>query len=465
MKAVSILSMRTKRGSPHIWVESIATARAGFEPGVRFSVEYHGNGVLLRVADDGDRRVSHKVRGHSIMPVIDINSRSDLAPLDGHESARVVFGERRIFISPLASELRRRRRLVRLQDHLANGCLETSSVATGGGVLSHALHAGFQDVGLQAVSLLSNEIRTDLAEHAMIHNDVFSDQTIMANLPLQELAFDDEVVRRLPEVDIVDLGLPCSGASTAGRARNKIALPEHHPAVGHLIAPAIALLAKLNPVACVMENVVAYANSASAAVLRGYLADMGYHIHERQLLGTEWGELEARQRWFLVAVTKGIPFDFDDLQPGEYPERHLSDVMEDVPLDDPCWGAMQYLKDKELRDREAGKGFRMQTYDGSERSIATLTKGIAKRRSTDPFFRHPQDPDLLRLPTVREHARLKGIPEHLVSGLSQTIGHELLGQSIVYRPVRAIAKLLGESLLAFQLDAIVPSGQKFKAAA
>ena len=52
MKAVSILSMRIKRGSPHIWVESIATRRAGFEPGVRFSVEMHGSGVLLR-----DRRV------------------------------------------------------------------------------------------------------------------------------------------------------------------------------------------------------------------------------------------------------------------------------------------------------------------------------------------------------------------------------------------------------------------------
>jgi DNA (cytosine-5)-methyltransferase 1 len=141
---------------------------------------------------------------------------------------------------------------------------------------------------------MCNEIRSDLAEHAMVHNDAFDDQTIMANLPLQELAFDDEVVRRLPEVDIVDLGLPCSGASQAGRSKNKIALPEHHSAVGHLIAPAIALLAKLNPVACVMENVTAYADSASAAILRGYLGDMGYEVHERELVGSEWGELEAQ---------------------------------------------------------------------------------------------------------------------------------------------------------------------------
>lgn len=126
---------------------------------------------------------------------------------------------------------------------------------------------------------------------------------------------------------------------------------------------------------------------------------------------------------------------------------------------------MQYLKDKEVRDVEAGKGFRMQIYDGSERSIATLTKGIAKRRSTDPFFRHPQDPNLLRLPTIREHSRLKGVPEHLVSGLCQTTGHELLGQSIVYRPVREIARLIGEALLAFRQSSIVPSGQKFACAA
>ena len=465
MKAVSILSMRIKRGSPHIWVESIATRRAGFEPGVRFSVEMHGSGVLLRVADDGDRLVSRKIRGESIMPVIDINSQSDLAPLSGHESARVVFGDRRIFISPLASELRRRRRLVRLQEHLADGYLETSSIATGGGILSHALHAGFQDAGIYAESKMCNEIRSDLAEHAMVHNDAFGDQTIMANQPLQELAFDEEVVRRLPEVDIVDLGLPCSGASQAGRSKNKIALPEHHSAVGHLIAPAIALLAKLNPVACVMENVTAYADSASAAILRGYLGDMGYEVHERELVGSEWGELEARRRWYLVAVTKGIPFDFDKLQPGEYPERQLSDVMEHIPLDDSSWSAMQYLKDKEARDIAAGKGFRMQIYDGSERSIATLTKGIAKRRSTDPFFRHPQNPNLLRLPTIREHSRLKGVPEHLVSGLCQTTGHELLGQSIVYRPVREIARLIGEALLAFRQSSIVPSGQKFACAA
>lgn len=126
---------------------------------------------------------------------------------------------------------------------------------------------------------------------------------------------------------------------------------------------------------------------------------------------------------------------------------------------------MQYLKDKEVRDIDAGKGFRMQIYDGREASINTLTKGLAKRRSTDPFFRHPENPTLLRLPTVREHARCKGIPEHLVDGLCQGTGHELLGQSIVYRPVREIARHLGEALLKHLSVVIAPCRVSYPCAA
>ena len=116
-------------------------------------------------------------------------------------------------------------------------------MACGGGILSHALHAGLEDAGLQAQTRVANEIRVDLVEHAMVHNEVFDEATIMLNMPLQELAYDEEVMRRLPEVDVLELGLPCSGASPAGRAKNRLALPEEHPLVGALIAPAIAVIA------------------------------------------------------------------------------------------------------------------------------------------------------------------------------------------------------------------------------
>lgn len=447
MKAVSVLSLTERRGAPRLWVESFATERAGFQPGVRFVVEPYGKGILFRVCEAGTHVVTPKQRKSKVTPVIDLNNRSELAPLSGHSAARVVFGEKMIYVSPLASETRRLRRLARMQRHLADGFLELGGIAVGGGIASHALHAGLADTGVDARSVFANEVRADLANHSMEVNDVFGNQTIMCNLPVEELAYDDEVSRRLPELDVLELGLPCSAASAAGRAKTGIALPEDHSLVGYLVAPAIALIAKLNPVAILFENVELYSKSASASILRGQLQAFGYDVHEVVALGTDWGELEARKRWFLIAMTKGIKLDIGEFKPEQSRVRVLSEIMDSVADDDPAWSSMQYLKDKEMRDKQAGKGFRMQIYTGAENAIATLTKGIAKRRSTDPFFQHPSKPDLLRLPSVREHAAVKGIPVHLVSGLSQTVGHEVLGQSIVYAPVRALAKLVGSALL------------------
>lgn len=284
-------------------------------------------------------------------------------------------------------------------------------------------------------------------------------------MSLDCLIMKNGICTRLPETDVLELGLPCSGASSAGRAKNAINLPEAHPFVGHLVAGAVAVIAKLNPVCIVLENVPNYAHSASAAILRTQLADMGYAVSERILIGTDWGELEARQRWFLVAMTRGVAFDFASLEPDPKPVRYLAEIMDPVPIDDPSWSRMQYLRDKEVRDREAGKGFRMQIFDGSEIAISTLTKGLHKRRSTDPFFVHPEDPELLRLPTVSEHARCKGVPEHLVAGLPQSTGHEVLGQSIVYGPVRAMARHIGEALRRFEGAEIHAVAMRFGEAA
>lgn len=113
---------------------------------------------------------------------------------------------------------------------------------------------------------------------------------------------------------------------------------------------------------------------------------------------------------------------------------------------------MDGLKAKEERDKEAGKGFAMQILTERDMKCPTITKGYAKVRSTDPKLQHPSNPGLLRQFTPAEHARLKGIPEQLVSGLSATIAHELLGQSICYEPFLAVASLIGETLKNVSID-------------
>lgn len=467
MHTAKIMHITEHRGSPRFWTQGSAPLKSGFAPGSKFVVTRHGAGILLKLDDAGDRKVSKKETQGKQIPVIDINSAEVLEPLKGCEVARVVFGPGQVLITPTASEVRRQRRLARLKTRMEDGSpLKTAGIAAGGGVLSHAMHTGLKDAGLKVTLAAHNEIREDLSDHASEHNDVICESTQMLNMPLQELAYDEEVMRRVGEVDIAEFGLPCSGASHAGRAKRKLAMMEAHPDVGHLVAAALAILAKLNPVAAVFENVPLYANTASAQLIRQQLRDMGYDTHERELFGPDFGALEARNRWCLVAVTKGIEFDIESLIPEPYVVRKLSDIMEPAEAVADRWSPMEGLKAKQERNAAEGHRFLMQVFDGSESQVSTLTKGISKNRSTDPKFSHPDNPELLRVPTAREHARCKGVPERLIEGLSHTTGHELLGQSIVYQPFRQLAKHLGAALKRWsQVGEVAAMGVALKAAA
>jgi len=467
MHASKVVPLKTHRGALRFWAEGVAPLKAGFTPGARFIVTRHGAGVLLKLDETGPRKVSKKqYASGKEMPVIDVNS-SVLDPLKGHEVIRAVFGPGQVYLTPLASEVRRQRRLVRLKERLTSGDpLATMGVAAGGGVLTHATHTGLADEGVDSEVVAHNEIREDLSDHALDHNDALSARTQILNMPLQELAFDDEILKRVGEVDIVELGLPCSGASKAGRAKRALSMPEEHPDVGHLVVGALALLAKLNPAVCLFENVPPYAKSASAQLIRQHLRDSGYDTHEIELFGPDFGALEARRRWCLVGVTKGILFDIKSLMPAPFEPQTLSDIFEPPEAVANRWSTMPGLKAKQVRDIDEGKGFRMQIYDGPETEVNTLTKGIAKNRSTDPKFRHPDNPELLRIPTAREHARCKGVPEQLIEGLSQTTAHELLGQGIVYQPFRQVARHIGRALKAWARDSeVVANSNAFKVAA
>src|SRR3546814_1472524 len=92
----------------------------------------------------------------------------------------------------------------------------------------------------------------------------------------------------------------------------------------------------------------------------------------------------------------------------------------------------------------------MQIFQPDSTKIATLTRGYAKIRSTDPILQHPTDPTLLRQITPVEHARIKGVPEKMIEGLGITIAHQMLGQSILAKPFRALADHIGNALVAWQ---------------
>lgn len=448
MQGYYIKKVGQNKGAPRVWLEGSETERAGFAPGQRYDVEVQGQMVVLQANTDGSRVVSGKVIGERNNPIIDLNSKALLAIFDGMAAIRIVVKKDQIFLLPLASEIKKRERFNRLRQKLENGDpIAIGSLSHGGGVLSHAIHSGLANAGIASRLAFANEIRGELLEHAAVHNDAWSENTQVLSAPMQELAFDDRGVASIPKVEILEAGLPCSGASKSGRSKLGLAHPEAHPHVGHLVVSALVIVSKTNPAIVVLENVPEYAHSASADILRNQLRDMGYETHERVLNGKEWGTLENRNRWCMVAVTAGIAFDFEQLQPPGPGTQLIADVLDKtIGPDAPNWRDFDYLKTKEIRDAAKGSSFGMQVLSPTGNSVPTMRKGYSKAGSTDPLLRHPDNPVLLRQFTAAEHARIKGVPDSLVTGLSNTIAHEVLGQGIVYPPFRSVGADVGDAL-------------------
>lgn len=459
MEGYFIKKLGQHRGAPRVWLDRLQIERSGLSTGQRYDVLIQDKMVVLQANTDGSRVVSGKVIGERDNPCIDLNNKAILALFDGMAAIRVVVKKGEIYLLPLATEIKKQERFLRLREKLERGDpLAIGSVSHGGGVLSHAIHSGLAAAGIESKLAFANDIRGDLLEHASIHNDAWSESTQVLSAPMQEIAFDDRGVASIPKVDILELGLPCSGASKAGKSKRGLDHPEAHPDVGHLVVSALIIASKSNPAILLLENVPEYSLSASAHILRNQLRDMGYVTHERILNGKQWGALENRNRWCMVAVTQGIEFDFEQLQPPVEQQRTVAEIVDQsIGPDDPRWRTFQYLKDKEHRDAAKGNSFGMQLVSPSDDSVPTLRKGYAKGGSTDPLLINEENPDLLRQFTVQEHSRIKGVPLSLVAGLSNSVAHGLLGQGIVYAPFKDVGTHVGNTLNQFAGKEPVPN--------
>jgi DNA (cytosine-5)-methyltransferase 1 len=439
-----VKNVGTHRGAPRLYFQSRMLERAGLTRGTRFKVEAKDALITLRADPQGTRIVSGKdINGRSV-PVIDLNSAADLLAIEGMSAVKVEFGDGEIRIAPLASEASVRERWDRLKSRVNEG-LRVTGLAFGGGILDHAVHEGFDQVGLPLRTAAVNEIDEELVEHACGANPVISSGTALIAAPMQELVQDAAAMARLERSEVVVAGIPCSGASRAGKSKHAISMMEAHPEVGHLVVSFLMLIQRLQPAVIVLENVPEYADSASAQLIRQHLRDMGYTTHETELNAKDFGSLEARNRWFLVGATRGLQIDLSGLADDEPYIRTVGDILDPDSLDK-RWGTFDYLKDKAVRDKEAGKGFQMQVVTAHDTQVPTLRKGYHKGGSTDPLLQHPTDPNLLRLFSGDEHARIKGVDPALVAGLSNTTKHIILGQGVVPGPVVALARRIAECI-------------------
>ncbi len=455
MTAVIVTKVGTNKNAPRIWLEGRKLEREGFRAGETYNVDGSNKDRLILVkVPNGKRNVSSKKRNGGSLPVIDLNAQKLAEWFDQDEKLRVTIRKGRIVIRKHYLKAAAQERLERIRKKIIEGRkLAVHSLFHGAGVLDRAIHSGLARAGVGTYVQVAVEIERKYLDLSIERNPhLFSEESVLIEAPVQDIRLDGSI-----EADMCVMGIPCTGASTAGRAKmrdtkgeKRTYLPEEHDSAGALFFQSLRWIELTNPALVLIENVKPYQTTASMAVIRSVLASLGYVVQEKILNGCEYGALENRDRLCVVAVTEGLEdfIDLDNVIPLRTKPEKLSDVLEDIPLDDDRWKSYDYLREKEKRDIAAGKGFRRQLFTGDEGHIATVTREYNKARSTDPFIQHPTDPNLSRLLTPEEHARVKGIPEDLIdaSWIATTTKHEVLGQSVVFPVFEAVGQMLGLGL-------------------
>lgn len=441
------LGVREKRGNPQIWIESRRIDAAGFCIGASYSVHFDSDRrvITLQQSATGDRQVSRKKAAASYVPLIELNNKAlaELLP-EGVDRVNVSARRGEIEITVPERDVQIAQRVERLQKRLAEGKpLRVGECFAGGGVMADAIHQGFKESGIATSTEFLVEFDKGYLNQLLLNERLIDDHTKVLNQDIRDVDLN-----AVPPVDLLVQGIPCAGASRAGRTRKGLPFAEADPLVGSLFMDALNLVkASGFPCLLMFENVPDYAKTIGCEVIRNVLGYWGYELHER-VLDQSVGALEARRRWVLVAVAEGLDFDFDRLIPEPYAPQCMGDILEEVPEDSPLWRPMTYLFEKQKRDIAMGKGHRVKVIDPIDTSVMTIRANYHKSQSDSPLVAHPSQPGLFRLLTVSEHAKIKDVPERIVEGAGSVLGHTILGQGVLYNLPRSVAKVIAGVLFA-----------------
>ncbi|MDG4868635.1 DNA cytosine methyltransferase (plasmid) [Guyparkeria sp. 1SP6A2] len=443
MSAVIYTKLGEHRGRKRLWLEGQRLASQGVTPGSTFQLEATEGRLVLRFVEDGDRRVSRRSRRGQTLPVIDITAEELAAAVGNAERLRVVVRDGAIYVTVHHHEQAERERFARTLDTLANGRpVSIGSLAHGAGILDHAIHAGLDRAGVASRLAFAVEVDSRYLDASLANNPVWDRDSIAIHAPMEEVE-----PGKLPPVDVLTAGLPCTGASVSGRSKNRLGFAEQHETAGPLFLAFLNIVQATRPSVILLENVVPYRSSMSYHVIGQVLRGLGYRIEDTTLEGNAMGALESRERLCMVATTADLPaVGLDTLTPVRAKEATVADILDPIPADSPRWKEYAYLEAKQARDTAAGKGFRRQLLTGDEPRLGTVGAGYNRARSTEPFIVHPTDSGRSRLLTPAEHARAKAAPESLIDGLSATVAHEVLGNGVIHPAFVAVGERIGAVL-------------------
>ena len=441
---VTYSKLTTHRGNKRIWLEGKRLSSIGFNRHTKYSVVVnHETGkMVLRIDPNGVRVVSGRKRGEKETPILDLDNVEVTKFLGEAKRIRATFSKGRILIEQHHEDVNAQVREDRIIYNASVGKVTEGSACSGAGIFTAAMHEGLQEQGV--VSTVDWLIDRDgsYLQVALDNNGAVTDDTQIFEATLEEL--EPEL---LSPVDILQFSLPCTGHSISGKSKNKIGRAEEHPTDATSVFGVMNIIKKSNPAIISSENVTEAQDSATYMLIKAELQRLGYVIYEAILDHTQAGSFEKRKRYWFLAISKGLDalasLGLDNLK--IYPKQFdtLGQVLDPIPYGHKMWADNQYLKDKAIKDKEAGKGFaNRQLLTEEAPSCGTIGRHYNKRRSTEPFVTRSDKKE--RLLTPVEHARVKGVPENFIKGVAATTAHQVLGQAGLWNNAKGIGLRIGE---------------------
>lgn len=431
MKLLAVTPLGRNRETSRLWIETRRLEALGFPPGTPFSVESRCEELVLKPAVLAENHVSSRAVAKGRRPIIDLANQAYLAALAEFPELKITGWFERICVAPT------RRAAAILQSRRLAPPFRVVEVFSGGGTMTEAF-AGIDrfrvEAGIEIDPTYADEWQASHPRAALFQADVGAVES-----------------SDLPPFDILIGGIPCTSHSNLGRAKKGLAGKPELGDTGDLFIPVLSLVRDRMPAAIVFENVPSFGPSLAGQVVVGHLTRLGYHVFTTILKpNSEWGEIEDRQRWVLVA-TLDRPFEIR--VPGTICGTPVSAFLDPPnPVRDAAdarriASTIDGLRAHQERHRALGHGFGFSVLKGHEARIPVIPKSYHKVNS-GPFLETPFGPRLLRLPELE---RIRG---HHLRTEHYATGVEILGQGVLPRVFRMIFRQLEAHLLSSDTGAL-----------
>lgn len=436
--------LKQHRNSPRIYIDeaalfdfapSLQRTQSAEKSLLSYNRIWNKDSVVLELDHNGEYTLSTKMKDGVLVPVLDINNKKLGELFDHDQELRIAIKSGRVTIKSHASETDIESRENNIITKLKKkATLDVGSLFHGGGFLDVSMHNGFSNAGVKTTTSYAVEMEPRFMNASRNNNKkIFNPNTFFIYSDVALVNYNN-----MPKCDILLGGLPCTGASIAGKSKNKLEFAEDHDSAGACFFSFLNAVKSANPSVVVIENVKQYLATASYSIIKSVLGQLGYNLQSVVLNGAEFGSFERRERMVCIAISKGLGTEstfaklFQNIEElKDLKVTKLKSLLDDIPTDDPSWKEVAYLKSKAISDKAAGKGFEMQFLTEESTSCGVIGAGYQKARSTEPRLLHPTNPDLSRLFTPAEHARIKTHNTDVIKGLPATQAHMILGNGVI----------------------------------